>query len=77
MSRSERSDECRFTRTVNRNDGRDDFGTSGRVKAQPTLRYLIENNWLAATHDGGRFTIRLGKRAKKLREGKEPTPRTV
>ena len=41
------------------------------MKAQPTLRYLIENKWLAAGQDGGKFTIRLGERAKKLREGEE------
>ena len=65
-------DRLRFTRAVNPNEGMDDFGTSGRVKAPATLRYLIQNNWFAATQDGGRFTIRLGERAKKLREGKEP-----
>ena len=44
------------------------------MKAPATLRYLIQNNWLMATMDGGKFTIRLGERAKKLREGKEPKP---
>ena len=35
---SEPFDRLRFLHTVNPNDGRDDFGTSGRVKAQATLR---------------------------------------
>jgi hypothetical protein len=64
-------DLLRFIRTVNPNEGRDDFGSSGRVKAQPALRYLIQNNWLDATQDGGKFTIKLGERAKRVREGKE------
>ena len=66
---SEPLDRLRFLYAVNPNDGRNDFGTSGRVKAQPTLRYLIQKKWLAAAQDGGTFTIRLGERAKKLREG--------
>ena len=61
----------RFLHAVNPNEGGDDFGTSGRVKAQATLRYLIQNRWLAAAQDGGKFTIRLGERAKRLREGTE------
>jgi hypothetical protein len=40
------------------------------VKAQATLRYLIRNRWLATEQDGGKFTIRLGERARKLREEK-------
>ena len=44
-------DQLRFIRTVNPNDGSDDFRTSGRVKAQPALRYLIQNNWLAARQE--------------------------
>jgi hypothetical protein len=44
------------------------------VKAQPALRYLIRNTWLAAEQEGGKFTIRVGERAKKVREGKEPKP---
>ena len=68
---SEPFDRLRFLHAVNPNDGRDDFGTSGRVKAQPTLRYLMENKWLAAAPDGGKFTIRLGERARRLREGTE------
>ena len=70
---SEPFDRLRFLHAVNPNDGRDDFGTSGRVKAQTTLRYLIQNKWLAAAQDGGTFTIRLGERAKKLREGAPKT----
>ena len=45
------------------------------MKAQATLRYLIQNKWLEAEQDRGKLTIRLGERAKKLREGKEPKPR--
>ena len=41
------------------------------MKAQTTLRYLIQNRWLTADQDAGKFTIRLGERARKLREGKE------
>ena len=64
-------DQLRFLHSVNPNEGREDFGTSGRVKAQATLRYLIRNKWLAAEVDGGKVAIRLGERARKLREGKE------
>ena len=74
---SEPFDRLRFLRAVNPNEGRDDFGTSGRVKAQTTLRYLIQNKWLTADQDGGKFTIRLGERARKLREGKEPKPQAA
>ena len=74
---SERFDRLRFTHAVNPNDGTDDIRTSGRVKAQVTLRYLIRNNWFTATQDGGKFTIRLGERAKKVREGKEAKPQAA
>ena len=74
---SEPFDRLRFTRTVNPNEGSDDFRTSGRVKAQPALRYLIQNNWLAATQEGGKLTIRLGERARKVREGKEAKPQAA
>ena len=48
-------------------------GGGGRAGESPTtLRYLIRNKWLAAEQEEGTFMIRLGKRAKKLREG---TPR--
>jgi hypothetical protein len=62
-------DRLRFVHTVNPNDGMDDFGSSGRVKAQTTLRYLIRNKWLTAKQEEGHLTIRLGERAKKVREG--------
>jgi hypothetical protein len=39
------------------------------VKAPTTLRYLIRNKWLTAEQAEGKLTIRLGERAKKLREG--------
>ena len=47
------------------------------MKAQAAPRYLIQNNWLAATQDGGKFTIRLGERARKVREGKEDAHATA
>jgi len=67
---SEPFDRLRFTHAVNPNDGADDFGTSGRVKAPTTLRYLIRNKWLTAEQVGGQLRIKLGERARRVREGK-------
>jgi hypothetical protein len=54
---SEPFDRLRFMHAVNPNDGTDDFGTSGRVKAPTTVRYLIKNKWLTANQEEGHFTI--------------------
>jgi hypothetical protein len=62
-------DRLRFMHAVNPNDGTDDFGTSGQVKAPTTLRYLIRNRWLTAEQEAGHLAIRLGERAKRLRDG--------
>ena len=61
-------------RAVNPNDGRDDFGTSGRVKAQPTLRYLIREQ--VARGDTGRGQVhdplgRAGEEAARGEGGRE------
>ena len=70
-------DQQRFTRAVNPNEGVDDFGSTGRVKAPATLRYLIHNTWLRGAQEEGKFTIRLGPRAKKMREGMESKPQAA
>ncbi len=45
------------------------------MKAPTTLRYLTHNKWLTVK-EKGQLTIRLGERAKKLRE-RTPTATTL
>ena len=35
------------------------------------LTALVRNKWFTPTHEGGHMKIRLGERARKVREGKE------
>jgi hypothetical protein len=44
---------------------------SGHVRERVALTALIRNKWFTPTHEGGHMKIRLGERARKVREGKE------
>jgi hypothetical protein len=41
------------------------------VRERVALRKLVRNNWFTAEQTGGQIRLKLGERARKLREGKE------
>ena len=45
---------------------------SGHVRVRVVLSTCVRNEWFTAEQAGGQLRIKLGERAKKVREGKEP-----
>jgi hypothetical protein len=43
------------------------------VRVREALSACVRNKWLTAEQAGGQLRIKLGERAKKVREGKEDT----
>ena len=64
-------DNVRFLRQQN-GQPTDHFG-SGHVRERVALRALVRNEWFEALNTGTHLRIKLGERARKLREGKEDT----
>jgi hypothetical protein len=58
----------RFPPRINANA--EDWGTSGHVRERVALRAVVRNKWLETDSSPGGLRIKLGVRAKKLREGK-------
>jgi hypothetical protein len=50
-----------------------DSTDSGHVGVREALSACVRNKWLTAEQAGGQLRIKLGERAKKVREGKEDT----
>jgi hypothetical protein len=48
-----------------------DSTDSGHVRVRVALSACVRNKWLTAEQAGGQLRIKLGERAKKVREGKE------
>jgi hypothetical protein len=48
-----------------------DSSGSGLIREREALRTLVRNGWFEASDSGALLKIKLGERAKKVREGKE------
>jgi hypothetical protein len=62
-------EDLRFPRTCNTSGV--DEASSGFVRERVALRTLVRNKWFTAEQTGGQLRIKLGERARKVREGKE------
>ena len=67
------ADNIRFSRSQNRLST-DPFESSGYVRERLALQKLVRNGWFEVSKAGTGLRIKLGERAKRLREGKEPKP---
>jgi hypothetical protein len=54
-----------------------DSTDSGHVRVRVALSACVENEWLTAEQAGGQLRIKLGERARKVREGNEAVPVTA
>ena len=67
----------RFSRHQNR-QSTDPSTSSGYVCERVALRKLVHNSWFEVSGGlGAGLRIKLGERAKKVREGKEPKPQAA
>ena len=60
--------DLRFRRSCNASTL--DDTSSGFVRERAALGTLVRNKWFSADQSGGQLRIKLGERARKVREGK-------
>ena len=70
------ADNIRFARSQNL-QSTDPFTSSGYVRERVAIQKLVRNGWFEVAKAGTGLRIKLGERAKKLREGKEEKPRAA
>ncbi len=70
------ADNIRFSRSQNR-QSTDPFTSSGYVRERVALQKLVQNGWFEVSKAGTGLRIKLGERAKKVREGKEARPQAA